>query len=250
MTQATPARRRDAVSTSTVANSPITRIKQRIAHGSRSRRAQLFERVFPKSDYASIVDLGGGKGTHFHNHYPSKKCVHIADYNAPDLAQAAAKFGYTPHLVDGTETLPFKDNEFDIVFCSSVIEHVTGPKQDAVDLFKADGAAFAANAWNYQMKFAKEIRRIGRGYFVQTPCRSFPVEVHSWIPMLGYLPSHLQWKVIKIFNRFWPRKNDEADWSLLAATQMQELFPDAEIHKEKFWGLTKSIIAVRRLSES
>jgi hypothetical protein len=36
------------------------------------------------------------------------------------------------------------------------------------------------------------------------------------------------------------------DVHLLDVNQMKELFPEAEIRKEKFLGMTKSIIALRR----
>ena len=62
---------------------------------------------------------------------------------------------------DAAAGLPFADGEFDLVYCSSVIEHVPPARR----------AAFAA-----------EIRRVGRGWFVQTPAWSFPLEPHSLLP--------------------------------------------------------------------
>ncbi len=52
---------------------------------------------------------------------------------------------------DAAAGLPFADDEFDLVYCSSVIEHVPPARR----------AAFAAEA-----------RRVGRGWFVQTPARA------------------------------------------------------------------------------
>jgi len=50
---------------------------------------------------------------------------------------------------DARDLSPFKDNEFDVVFSNSVIEHV-GSYQD-------------------QEKMALEIQRVGKVFFVQTP---------------------------------------------------------------------------------
>ena len=68
---------------------------------------------------------------------------------------------------DAAAGLPFADGEFDLVYCSSVIEHVPPARR----------AAFAA-----------ELRRVGRGWFVQTPACSFPIEPHSLLPFAHWLP--------------------------------------------------------------
>ena len=72
---------------------------------------------------------------------------------------------------DAAAGLPFADGEFDLVYCSSVIEHVPPARR----------AAFAA-----------EIRRVGRGWFVQTPAFSFPLEPHSLLPGAHWLPPALR----------------------------------------------------------
>ena len=53
----------------------------------------------------------------------------------------------------------------------------------------------------------------------------------------------------------WFRRGDDVpirklvdEVRLLSAAQMQKLFPDCEIHKERVFGLVKSLIAVRRPS--
>lgn len=224
----------------------ITTLKESIARRSRARRSQLFFSALKPDPDALVVDLGGGKGRHMARFYSALKNVCIVDYNEESLAYAASKFGFQTRMVDGTERLPFEDKEVDIIFCSSVIEHVTGPKEDAVARFKRDGQDFSRQAFDYQKRFADEIRRCGKGYFVQTPNRLFPVEVHSWLPMLGYLPTHVQWSIMRVTNHFWPRKDDAPDWNLLDEQQMRAYFPDAEFHIERWMGIPKSIIAVKR----
>src|SRR5262249_58369651 len=72
---------------------------------------------------------------------------------------------------DAVEGLPFASAEFDLVYCSSVVEHVA----------PADRPRFAA-----------ELRRVGRGWFVQTPAFSFPLEPHSLLPAAHWLPAALR----------------------------------------------------------
>jgi ubiquinone/menaquinone biosynthesis C-methylase UbiE len=65
--------------------------------------------------------------------------------------------------------MPFEDRAFDVVHSSAVIEHV---------------GSFAN-----QVKFAKECARVARkAIFLTTPNRWFPVEFHTVLPVLHWLP--------------------------------------------------------------
>ena len=223
-------------------------ITLKVAASGRSRkaRAELFNRTLHPTEHTLILDLGGGRGRHFGTYFSTLKNVVILDNNLEALKHAATVYGFATRHVDATERLPFDNHEFDIVFCSSLIEHVTGPRVEAIRRFKENGKLFRDEAWAYQKQLAAEIHRIGKSYFVQTPNRYFLIETHSWIPMLGYLPTHIQWHIIKSFNSFWPRRHSEPDWALLSLREMKILFPDAKIHRERFLFLfTKSLIAIK-----
>jgi len=65
--------------------------------------------------------------------------------------------------------LPFADGSFDYVHSSAVLEHV-GDRQR-------------------QTRFLREAWRVGRkGVFITTPNRWFPVEFHTVLPLLHWLP--------------------------------------------------------------
>jgi SAM-dependent methyltransferase len=118
---------------------------------------------------------------------------------------------------DVTEGLPYADGEFDLVYASSVIEHVPGPRR----------AAFAA-----------ETRRVGRGLYVQTPAFSFPIEPHSLLPIAHWLPPVLR-------RPYW-RLGAQGDWediALLRRDEMVRLFA-APVHAERVGPLAKSWIAI------
>ena len=125
------------------------------------------------------------------------------------------------------------DNEFDIVFSNSVIEHV--------------------GLWDRMMDMAGEIRRIAPRYLVQTPSFWFPFEPHARTPLLHWMPESLAYRIVMARKcGFWDRQDTVAaatltvqSAKLLDYRQMQALFPDANIIRERFLGLTKSFLATK-----
>jgi hypothetical protein len=118
---------------------------------------------------------------------------------------------------DATVALPFEDGAFDLVYSSSVIEHVAVARR----------AAFAA-----------EVRRVGRGLYVQTPAYSFPIEPHALLPAAHWLPPRLR-------RPYW-RLGTQGVWediALLRRREVAELF-GATVHAERVGPLTKSWIAI------
>jgi hypothetical protein len=220
----------------------LRRLASWFSRRARARRGELLQRRFTLAASAAIVDIGGGDGTHAASVFPGHSNITIFDLDQEAL-RAARKKGFKTILGDGTDRLPFQDGEFEFCFCSSVIEHVTGPKE--LVCAEQNGYRFSALAERAQSHFAAEIRRVSRAYYVQTPYRYFPIESHTWLPVaLILLPRSAQVFLISIFNRFWPKKT-APDFHLLTHKDMRRLFPEAEIVCEKFMGLTKSLMAVR-----
>jgi SAM-dependent methyltransferase len=118
---------------------------------------------------------------------------------------------------DASQGLPFADGAFELAYCSSVLEHVPPARRE---------------------RFAAEIRRVGRGWFVQTPAYSFPLEPHSLLPAAHWLPVALR-------RRYW-RLGAARDWeeiSLLRRSELEELFGPAL--PERVGPLAKSWVCVR-----
>jgi len=139
-------------------------------------------------------------------------------------------------LGDGT-SLPFADQSFDLVFSNSVIEHVGSRAEQA--------------------RFAAEIARVGRHYWVQTPNRYFPIEHHLWTPFVHWLPRSWQAAILTRFSVWKMLTNYDAaqrdfyvthyldSIRLLSASDLRALFPDAVVARERFLGWTKSLVAWR-----
>jgi hypothetical protein len=221
----------------------LRRLAVRSSTDCRMRRSRLFIDRMKPSTTDSILDLGGGRGGHMAEILPFRHNVTIADADADMLKSAAETHGFATLRLDGSDKFPIADGQFDIVFCSSVIEHVTAPREIVFDLL--DDAEFAASARTAQANFAAEVRRIGKRYFVQTPYKYFPVEPHSFLPFfVVLLPRRWQMKLMAFCGRYWI-KAVTPDFRLLTVKEMRALFPDAEIVLERYCGFIKSIIAIK-----
>ena len=86
-----------------------------------------------------------------------------------------------------------------------------------------NGRDFRAQSEERQRAFAAEIKRVGTQYFVQTPNRWFPVESHTWLPFLGWLPRRMLPPVLRVIFRFWG-KTTQPDWRLLGPEDVSRLF--------------------------
>ena len=134
---------------------------------------------------------------------------------------------------DGCDLSRYLDREFNLVFSNSVIGHV---------------GTFAD-----QEQMAKEVRRVGKRYFVQTPNHGFFLDWRTMVPYFHFLPVSFQaW----CFRHFpvgtYPRERDHEKSLHLARRirnlrrrELKMLFPGATIAPERILGLTKSFMVYR-----
>jgi SAM-dependent methyltransferase len=194
----------------------------------------------------TILDLGGGDGSYMDKFSSSLKPykILVSDIDPKALKKAREK-GYETLIIDAScNQLPYEDQQINCIFCNSVIEHVTLPK-DQLWTDNNSTSDFSTKAFEIQKKFASEIMRSGQKYYVQTPHKTFPIEAHTWLPFISYLNRKTQLKVLKIINKYWIKKT-EPDWNLLNEDDMKALFPNAEIIVNRKFGFKKEIIAIKR----
>jgi SAM-dependent methyltransferase len=191
----------------TTARGPLARLAGPLADRARRRRHSAFFPPLPP--HARVLDLGCG-ALGLRGLEPDR------DITGCDLVEHP---GYPGPFVraDAAEGLPFADGEFDLVYCSSVIEHVAPDRRAA---------------------FAGELRRVGRGWLVQTPARSFPIEPHALLPGAHWLPVRLR--------RLYWRLGAAGGWeeiSLLSRAEIEALFGPAR--PERVGPLTKSWVSLK-----
>jgi hypothetical protein len=154
-------------------------------------------------------------------------CVGMED--ASHLEQDFA--GLTFKRIAAGEPLPFADQSFDLVFSNAVLEH-TGDRES-------------------QRKFLAEICRVGQAFFVTTPNRWFPVEHHTGVPLLHYLPSPIYRNILRNTRmRYWA---DEQNLNMLSAHSLRDVFPEnagLEVRSVSLLGLPSNLLAYGRVSAS
>jgi SAM-dependent methyltransferase len=195
------------------ARGPLARLASPLAARARARRHAEFFALTRLAPDARVLDLGCGS-------IGLRALEPQLDVTGLDL-QPRPEYPGPFVQADAAAGLPFRDGEFDLVYCSSVIEHVPPPRREA---------------------FAAELRRVGRGFYVQTPAFSFPVEPHALLPFAHWLP-------IALRRPYW-RLGAAGEWeqiSLLRRRELEALF-GAPALPERLGPLVKSWVCVRAAS--
>jgi SAM-dependent methyltransferase len=169
-------------------------------------------------DEVSLGEAGGQDGCTTHNVFeaeypwPSR----ITALGLHDGARFKARHPAIPYVEGDACALPFADNAFDIVYSNAVIEHV--------------------GARDRQALFVRETLRVGKRVFLTTPNRWFPIEVHTKLPLVHWLPDATSHRIYDLTHREWAKENH-----LLGPRELRGLFPtEVTIHN---LGLTLVAIA-------
>ena len=187
---------------------------RRFAHAvslrSRERKFRLFMDELRPGPETTVVDVGvtdSGFGetvgaapsdNFFEAMYPWP--ARITAVGITELDRFRAAFPDVTTVRSDGRTLPFGDAEFDVAFSNAVVEHV------------GDTGA--------QREFVHELCRVARRVFVTTPNRWFPVEVHTLLPLVHWLPRGAR---DRVFTR--AGHGDKTDIELLGPSAFRALFP-------------------------
>ena len=193
----------------------------------RRKRFRQFLQAFAVSSDTRVLDAGGYEYYwQFSDFLPRVTMVNL---EGPAAGERRCHW-----VIADARRLPFREKAFEVAFSNSVIEHISDP---------AD-----------RQSFARELERVAERYYVQTPNFWFPVEPHLMTPFVHYLPRTLQRRLLRNFTvwgilvRPTPEGCDDflRDIRMMDERELRQLFPEAEIWRERVLGITKSLIAAYR----
>ena len=159
---------------------------------SRKRKLELFLDELAPTAETTVLDVGadelgfgdgGGCKTlnFFEELYPWPE--RITALGLHDGAGFRAHYPAIPYVQGNALELPFADSAFDVVFSNAVIEHVGGREE--------------------QRRFVSEAVRVGRRVFLTTPNRRFPLEVHTRLPLVHWLPDGVAHRAYRATGKSW-----------------------------------------------
>ena len=189
---------------------------------SRRKRMRVFATLMKIKEGMSVLDLGGQPMIWDSVAVP----LDITILNLPGAALNDIVSHHKIRYVEGDacRVSGFEERQFECVFSNSVIEHV-GPADKQAD-------------------FAREVRRLGKSYWVQTPSMWFPIEAHTGMPFWWFYPPRLRQYFIERWRIKLPAWTEMVEGTrVLTKMDLKQLFPDATIRVEVVFGIPKSYIA-------
>ena len=188
----------------------LTGLAARASLWNRKRKLARFLEELQPGPETTIVDVGVGdtgfdtepgvalSHNFFEAMYPwPERITAVSDVPLPNFAQEFPQIA--PVTASGTN-LPFEDDSFDIAFSNAVLEHVGGREE--------------------QRRFVHELCRVAPKVFVSTPNRRFPLEVHTLVPFLHWLPRSARDRAFAAL-----RRDAWEGVELLNRRELLELFP-------------------------
>jgi SAM-dependent methyltransferase len=183
----------------------VQRLASRISLRSHEQKLRLFLELFDPGPATTVVDVGitnapfgdGSTDNFFEARYPWPE--QITAVGDTELDRFRAAFPRVRAVQADGRRLPFGDGEFDLGFSNAVVEHVEGGREE-------------------QRRFVHELARVARRVFVTTPNRFFPIEVHTQLPFVHWLPPAARDLAVRA-------RGFDATLDLLGPRELASLFP-------------------------
>jgi hypothetical protein len=187
---------------------PLTRVRSCFSGRARRGMYRIFMDTMRPKPESKIIDLGVTadqalpESNYFEALYPHKQnitAVSIEDASFLEEKYRGLKFV----KIQDDGSLPFQNDAFDILSCSAVLEHV-GKNSD-------------------QRRFVLEALRVSKRFFFTTPNRWFPMEIHTMIPFVHWLPKKAHQGILDALGfDFFARSEN---LNLLSTKTLMSLFP-------------------------
>ncbi|MBP9089483.1 class I SAM-dependent methyltransferase [bacterium] len=177
-----------------------------ISFSARKKMFQVFMDTFSPDAGTRILDVGVSpsellESNFFEALYPHKEMLtatSIEDASIVEKNYPGVKF----IRCDGRQ-LPFADQSFDIAVSFAVVEHV-GSREE-------------------QRLFISELLRVAKYVFVTTPNRWYPLEFHTMVPFIHWLPQAKHQALLRLLGSHFYAKTENLN--LLDEKDLKQLFP-------------------------
>jgi hypothetical protein len=210
---------------------PLNRLRDGLAFALRRKLFDLFMREFSPTAQSRVADLGvSGQRGHpahyfFETLYPFQESLTVVARASEHAEWFADAFPGITFLEADLRSIPRPDKYFDFALCNAVVEHA-GPREQQVAL-------------------VHEVCRVSRAVMLTTPNKAFPVELHTFLPMLHWLPDSRYRAVLRAlgFTYFAEIEN----LNLLDSRAFMSLFPPTRRNRQLamgFLGLSSNLICL------
>jgi SAM-dependent methyltransferase len=159
------------------------------------------------TEETTIVDIGvtpdetAADSNFFEKWYPHTK--QLTTTSIEDASHLEKTHPGLTFVQTSGDSLPFEDRQFDIAFSTAVIEHVGDRER--------------------QRQFLSELLRVSKRFYITTPNRWYPVELHTYVPFLHWLPQDKHQRVLaRLGKEDWARTEN---LNLFDQKELLALFP-------------------------
>lgn len=207
----------DSIRQSSFQFSRLSSLASRAALKMRQKMYRVFEVLADPQEEWRVLDVGVTSEDRpdcnfFEKMYPYPG--RITGAGVEDAAHLEQKFPGLKYVQIDGRTLPFEDKAFDLVVSFAVLEHA-GRRED-------------------QRRFLNELCRVGKRVCVTTPNRWHPVDFHTVLPFLHWLPGALHRRLLaSIGEKFFSKIEN---LNLLSKSDVLKLVPkNRSLKVRRFW---------------
>ncbi|GMO19682.1 MAG: hypothetical protein Ta2A_26990 [Treponemataceae bacterium] len=205
-------------------------IADRAAYNTRLKMYKKLSKTIDLNNIKNIIDVGvtadkeNISSNFFENIYPYPE--RITALSNQDASWMQEQYKGLKFIQGTALEMPFLDHSFELVFSSAVIEHVGNIKN--------------------QNKFIKECVRISNKYiFITTPNRYYPIELHTALPLIHWLPKKIHRKILKAIGNEYLSK--EENLNLMTKHELKNICNELGVKKYKilavnFLGLPSNLL--------
>ena len=205
---------------------------KKITLDARNKFFEYFKNSTEYNNDKSILDIGTTPSLDEEQNVILTKTINnknITCISNQDCQILSQKYPHINEFVIGNAVkMNFKNDAFDIVHTNATIEHV--------------------GSYQNQISLIRETVRVSKKYvFIQTPNRFYPIDFHTTLPLIHYLPKKIHRKILKFLGlNFYA---SEENLNLLSEKNLKNMCKELnlkkfKIIKHKLLFLTSNLILI------